>query len=232
MTLPFKVLGGALTLFQGAENFRPAEDSFWLSALAPPPPANARVLDMGCGTGAVGLSYKLRSPHINLFGLDHDPTMLQAARRAAEANNLAFELVEAPFHDTPYTTNSFDVCLANPPFYKHDREAPPKTAARQNIRHTTNLEEWLEALLTLTKPQGSVALICHGHDAESLIKIAPQYGGSCLRHFRLKTAPHKPAKRSVLVFIKGRVAFKEIEIAVFDPQLRQQALETNTSIYE
>jgi len=221
----FKVLGGGLTLFEGPDGFRPAEDSFWLSALAPPPPPAAHVLDIGCGTGAVGLIYKLRHPQVTLFGGDHTPQMLTAAAAAAFYNQLSFYLAVATINNLPYAPNSFDVCLANPPFYIEGREAPPKAKMRQNIRHTAHLENWLKALLEVTKPQGHVALICHANDAEKLIKIAPHYGGQCWRHFKLKTSIRRQAKRSVLIFIKGNATLAEIEIATFDKTLRRHALE-------
>ena len=82
----FKVLGGRLTLFDGAKGYRPAEDSFWLAALAPA--TNGCVCDLGCGTGAVGLAYLMTHGAPNLLGLDIQPDMTFAAHQAAIYNNL------------------------------------------------------------------------------------------------------------------------------------------------
>lgn len=228
----FSVLRGKLTLFEGPEGYRPSEDSFWLAALLPPVKAGARVLDLGCGTGAVGLSYALHHPQVNLYGVDHNPTMLEAAHKAALENNVPFTLAEADIQTLPYPEAHFDLCFANPPFYNPTREAPAQSTAQQNVRDSAHINLWLEALLRHTKKGGYAALICLPQDAPALILQAEKAHSSCIRHYLLHTAPNKPAKRAVLVFQHSpKQHLKTEEIPTFDPQLRRLVLEQAQTLY-
>ena len=227
----FAVLGGQLSLFDGPEGYRPSEDSFWLSCLLPPVPKNSDVLDLGCGTGAVILSYGQRHPGLNLWGLDHNPEMLHAAKHASEVNGLPLTLTEGdalthPFH------HQFDLSFANPPFYQKGREAQAQTKAKQNVRQTSGVNLWLEALLRATKPEGWVALICHKADSLGLIDHGVALGASCTHQFDLQSQAAKPAKRSVLIFKKqAGLAIVQHTLHTDDPALRDSALQKNISLY-
>ena len=131
----FKVLGGQLTLFDGPEGYRPAEDSFWLSALLPTVPKGSTVLDLGCGTGAVILSYALRHNTLKLFGIEHNIPMAEAAIQASEANAIPLnvQIGDALNHTQ---SDAFTLSFANPPFYQQGREDLPQTA--DNNSDTTN----------------------------------------------------------------------------------------------
>jgi 2-polyprenyl-3-methyl-5-hydroxy-6-metoxy-1,4-benzoquinol methylase len=60
-------------------------------------PTDARVLDVGCGHGLLGLQLALASPHRQITGLDIDAGKIAVARRAAArtgATNARFAVVE------------------------------------------------------------------------------------------------------------------------------------------
>jgi ubiquinone/menaquinone biosynthesis C-methylase UbiE len=67
-----------------------------------------RVLDLGCGTGALSLALKQRQPGAELVGLDPDPKALALARRKSRAAGVEIEWVEGYAGRTPFPAHEFD----------------------------------------------------------------------------------------------------------------------------
>ncbi len=73
-------------------------------------PADARVLDVACGTGIVARMVASRlGPEGRVAGLDFSPAMLAAARRAATADGLEIEWREGSAQDLPFDDGAFDL---------------------------------------------------------------------------------------------------------------------------
>src|SRR5271154_1206457 len=66
------VLGGRVRLHQSVSGYRAGVDAALLAA-ACDAPAGARVLDVGCGVGAVMLAAAARRPEAQFVGLERDP---------------------------------------------------------------------------------------------------------------------------------------------------------------
>jgi ribosomal protein L11 methyltransferase len=84
----------------------------WIAALAPELPANAGVLDVGCGTGILALA-ALRLGAARGLALDIDPLAGDATRENAAANGLAgrLDVVVGPLSAVPPA--AFDLVVAN-----------------------------------------------------------------------------------------------------------------------
>lgn len=74
------------------------------------PLAGKRVLDVGCGDGAYGLSAARRGARVT--GVDASSRMLEAARGRAASNHIDLELREGDVRRLPFEDSSFDVVLA------------------------------------------------------------------------------------------------------------------------
>lgn len=81
----------------------------------------ARVLDLGCGSGAVGLALARKAALARLVLVDASSRAVYAARRNAAANAIDAEvaLTAAGRHEP----GAFDVVVANPPYYSDYRIA-------------------------------------------------------------------------------------------------------------
>jgi ubiquinone/menaquinone biosynthesis C-methylase UbiE len=70
--------------------------------------AGERVLDLGCGTGALSLTLKQRQPAAQVSGLDPDPKALALARRKSQAAGVEIEWLEGYAGRAPFPAQSFD----------------------------------------------------------------------------------------------------------------------------
>lgn len=80
--------------------------------------APRRVLDLGCGTGALAVSFALAHPEAHVTATDRSAAAVASARATAAANGVA-ERVTVTHDDagSELPDASFDIVLLNPPFH-------------------------------------------------------------------------------------------------------------------
>lgn len=116
--------------------------------------AGARVLDLGCGCGVVGFAAALRAPEVRVHAVDSMPRAVECARRGAGRNALTGWSAEVAADGGPFEANSFDLVLANPPYYSHHRIAELFVAVALRalkrggrVHFVTRQPEWFEERL-------------------------------------------------------------------------------------
>jgi 16S rRNA (guanine1207-N2)-methyltransferase len=82
-----------------------------------------RVLDIGCGSGAVGVAAALRAGDIELWATDSNPRAIEAAAWAAEHNGVSSLTARLDADGSSVPAGHFDLVLANPPYYSNFRLA-------------------------------------------------------------------------------------------------------------
>lgn len=115
------------------------------------------VLDIGCGTGSVGLAAGLREPDVAVHFIDADARAIECALTGAELNELE-DVAATLSHDGTAggddedLQGQFDVALGNPPYYSHYQIAEIfLQSARRHLRPggrvymVTKQTEWLLA---------------------------------------------------------------------------------------
>lgn len=78
---------------------------------------NERVVDIGCGSGVVTLAAAFRAPGAFVHAVDSNPRAVECTKRGAALNglsNISVALDAGATNDDPGT---FDLALANPPYY-------------------------------------------------------------------------------------------------------------------
>ena len=201
-------LCGRLRLWQPVKGYRAATDPVLLAA-ACPAQAGQSVLDLGCGVGAAALCLGVRVPGVVLTGLDVQPGYADLARRNAERNGVALEVVTGDLTQMPVVLRrGFDHVIANPPYYPRGGTPSPVAARDLALRAEVPLSVWVAAATRRLHPGGWLTLIC-GADGlpEVLAALAPRMGSVAA----LPLAPRegRPALRIVLRARKGgRGAFQ------------------------
>ena len=174
------LLAGKVTLWQPRKGYRAAIDPVMLAA-AVEPKAGARVLDLGCGVGAVALCLLARRADVCVTGLELDADLVSLARRNAIENTVEDRL---EIHQGSVTTppgdivpGAFDLVVCNPPYL----EAGTASVSPNPGRHSANIEAlgdlgaWIAAASRALKPKGSLAMI---HRADRLDDIIAELRGA------------------------------------------------------
>jgi 16S rRNA (guanine1207-N2)-methyltransferase len=79
--------------------------------------ADARVLDIGCGSGAVALGLATRDRSVDVLAVDSHVRAIECTRLGAELNGLE-NVTTLLSHEGDFGTDgTFDVALGNPPYY-------------------------------------------------------------------------------------------------------------------
>ncbi len=169
------LLDGRVRLAQAAEGYRVAIDPVLLAA-AVPAVAGDRVLDVGCGSGAVALCLVARVPGLRLTGLERDPAAAAMARRNAALNAQEMEVVEADLTDQwSGASADFDHVVANPPYLPADAaDAPPEPAkAAAHVEGVAGIGDWIRVMAGCARRKGRLTLI---HRADRLDEVLAALG--------------------------------------------------------
>jgi ubiquinone/menaquinone biosynthesis C-methylase UbiE len=106
-----------------------------------------RILDIGCGTGALVTMIKRLHPDVDVVGLDPDPKALTRARRKAERIAVPIQFDQGFSDELPYPDVSFDRVFSS--FMLHHLQAGEKERTLREVRR-------------VLKPGGSLHLLDFG----------------------------------------------------------------------
>jgi len=81
-----------------------------------PAPAHGRLLDLGCGSGVIGLSMKATSPELDVTLADVDAFAIRSAQLNSMRLSLAAEIVASD--GLQNISGQFDYIFTNPPFHQ------------------------------------------------------------------------------------------------------------------
>jgi tRNA1(Val) A37 N6-methylase TrmN6 len=200
-----RLLDGEVILRQAAGGYRAGVDAALLAAACDARPGQ-RVLEAGCGPGAVMLAAARRRPGVAFTGVERDPAALALARENIALNGLQDRAsaiagdVGAPFKSLGLAP--FDAALANPPYFDDPAAirgpAPAKTGA---WIADGGLAAWLALLLAAVREGGTITVI---HRADRLGDILTGLGPKAGSFQVLPVQPfaETPAKRVLVRAVK------------------------------
>lgn len=202
------VLGGRVTLLQPKSGYRTAIDPILLAAAIHAPRGGGRLLDLGCGTGAIGLSYLARIGVGSVTGIEIDPETADLARQNAAANGMqeSVQVITASVADIARLglTHGFDRVAANPPFLAAGAAylSPSAAKRRSDVEEEGRLADWIDAMLLALKPRGELAII---HRADRVAEIIAAMGRRAghVEIIPLWPRPGVAAKRVIVRARKG-----------------------------
>jgi len=197
------LLGGRVRLRQPAKGYRAGMDAALLAAAAGVEPGQ-RVIEAGCGAGAVLMQIAARRPGAILTGLERDPAMAALARENAVLNGSEARIIEgdvaAGFRalDLP----PFDRAVSNPPFFDDPGALrAPAEGKRGAWMADDGLKAWTSFLLKSVREGGRIVVIHRADRLADLLALLGETAGS----FAVRGVhPHadEPAKRVLVQAIK------------------------------
>lgn len=100
-----------------------------------------KVLDLGCGSGAVAVAAALRAEHVNVAAADSNPRAVEAAAWAASKNEVHNLTAILDCDGTNLPDDTYDLVLANAPYFANFRIAEhfARTAVRTLVAGGTAL---------------------------------------------------------------------------------------------
>lgn len=155
------LLGGRVWLTQPATGYRAGVDAVLLAAACPARPGH-RVLDLGCGVGAVSLCLAARVPGLRITGVERQPEIADLARANAAGAGADMAVITADLAALPADLRgqSFDQVVANPPYFRRDQSLPSAHPQREAaMGEATPLEVWLNVATRRLAPKGWLTLV-------------------------------------------------------------------------
>lgn len=201
-----RLTGTGWRLWYDDSLFSPGTDSFLLSALPVLKPG-LRVCDLGCGSGLLGLLLLRRQPSLQVTGIDCSQAALTLGARNAAENGLGDRLRFLPgdlrYPGTLPAPGSFDLAVANPPYFPVGSGAAAPEAGRRAARteETCSLEEVCRGAARLLRWGGSFCLV---HRPDRLADLLAALRESGLEAKRLRPVLPAPGRPPSLLLAEGR----------------------------
>ncbi len=173
-----------LKIIQNKDGFCFGMDSVLLSDFAKEIKPNKKILDMGTGTGILGILLCGKTEGTHITGIELQEQVAEMAQRSIKLNNLQdrFNIVCEDIKNLNklYERGSFDSIVTNPPYKKQGtgkiNEKDSKLISRHEI--TANLEDFILTASYLLKDQGNLYMV---HRPERLSDIL-----ICLHKYKLE----------------------------------------------
>ncbi len=80
-----------------------------------------RILDLGCGSGVVGLALARRNAGVRVLGIDSNPRAVECLNSGAARNGLSNVEGVLDADGTTVPSEAFEMVAANPPYFSHHR---------------------------------------------------------------------------------------------------------------
>ena len=166
-----------------------------------------RILDIGTGTGVLSLMFAQRYPEAQITAVEiDDNAILDASRNFAESKfSDRITLHHSSFQDFLKLRQTFDSVICNPPYFDKSLECPD--LGRSRARHSSSLpfDVLARGAYDLLK-DGGVFSVCIPPEVLDAFCAECAFAGFALKDcYQIKSLPHKPPKRYVLVHQKGQM---------------------------
>ena len=163
-----------LKIIQNTDGFCFGIDAVLLSDFAKEIKRNAKVLDLGTGTGILSILLAGKTELNKIYGIEIQEEVAEMASRSVLLNDLQgrVEIVNKNIKELNdiFEKNSFDAIVTNPPYKKLntglENEKEKKFISRHEV--TASLEDFIKTSFDLLKDKGTLYMV---HRPERLAEI-------------------------------------------------------------
>lgn len=210
-----------LKIIQNEKGFCFGMDSVILSEFSKEIKQGSKILDMGTGTGILGILLSGKTSNTQIVGVEIQEEVAEMAKRSILLNNLQdrLEIICEDIRNLKqkYETGSFDAIVTNPPYKKRGTGGTNENTLKLISRHeiTANLEDFILISAYLLKDQGSIYMV---HRPERLADILTTMRKYKLEPKILKLVYPNYEKEPNLILVKAvknAKAFLKIEKPIY-----------------
>ena len=170
-----------LKIIQNKNGFCFGIDSVLLSDFAKDIRNNSTVLDLGTGTGILGILLCAKTKLSKIYGIDIQEDVCEMASRSIKLNNLEnkFEIINKNIKDLKhiFEENTFDAIVSNPPYKKANsglkNESKTKLVSRHEI--TASLEDFISISSKMLKNNGNLYMVHRPERLSDLFFLLKKY---------------------------------------------------------
>ena len=170
-----------LKIIQNKDGFCFGIDSVLLSDFAKDIRNNSTVLDLGTGTGIIGILLCAKTKLSKIYGIDIQKDVCDMASRSIKLNNLEekFEIINTNIKELTgvFKECSLDAIVSNPPYKKDNsgikNESETKLISRHEI--TASLEDFVNISSKLLKNNGSIYMVHRPERLSDLFYLLKKY---------------------------------------------------------
>lgn len=200
------LLGGHLVIAQHATGYRFSLDALLLAGAASEA-RDARVVDLGSGSGVVALALTWWHRPRRVLAVELQPQLVHLAWRNVDANRMA-SVVEVVAGDVREVRGllepgGYEVAICNPPYYPVDEGRLNPNLERAIARHELegSLGDFVDAAAYALEPQGVVVLI---YPAERVSTLLTELAGGGFRPEWLQFVHPRTGDDATLVLAAAR----------------------------
>ncbi len=176
----------------------------------------AKVLELGCGTGAISMLLESRGA-AQITALDVNPNVTRLLRRSVADNGLQdkFTIMDGDLRDYKklFAAESMDLVVANPPYRNSGNQRQIGTAACHEV--TSTLEDFFKAAAYTVRYRGRFALVQLPERFAESMQLAFKYG---LQPKRLQWV-HSRIDKSAWIFMMEMVKGGSYGLEVMSPMI-------------
>lgn len=213
-----EALGGKLRIIQKKKGYRYSVDAFLLAHFVRLH-KHDDVLDLGSGSGVVGLILAARCPQVTVLGLEIQEDLAEMSRRSAALSGLSerIEVIRADVRSIKeiIPTSKFDAAVMNPPYRRlHSGRINPnsqKALARHEIHGT--VADFLKTAAYALKKSGRIFVI---YPAARTVQLIARMRAERLEPKRLRIVHSHWNDEAELVMVEGLKEGRE-EIHILPP---------------
>lgn len=170
-----------LKIIQNKDGFCFGIDAVLLSDFAKDIRNNSKVLDLGTGTGIIGILLCAKTKLSKIYGIDIQKDVCDMASRSIKLNNLEdkFEVINTNIKELKniFEEASFDAIVSNPPYKKDNSGLKNESETKLISRHEiiASLEDFILVSSKLLKNNGNMYMVHRPERLSDLFYLLKKY---------------------------------------------------------
>ena len=196
-----------MLFYQPDTGYRYNSDSLFLYDFISSFKPRGRMLDVGAGSGVVGLLVARDNPRVILSAVEKQDVFTFLAQKNAEVNKIPYQLHQTNFQDFS-DEKGFDYIVSNPPFY-HEGASRSDDEMIHTARYNVHLPitEFVDKAATLLRSQGHF-IFCY--DAQQFGLLCVALSNAKLRVVDVQFVHSKRDRKASIVLVHARKNSKSL----------------------